>query len=79
MLIDDLSGGKFKNASIVNNQKDTSKYSIFIQFDDDAPKELYQNIKVGEQFTLTLNGPGPASVLIFTDNVTGKQFKIFAK
>jgi hypothetical protein len=79
MLIDDLAGGKFRTLSLGNTPKENSKYSIFIQFDEDAPKELYQNLKVGEQFTLTLNGPGPTSVFTFTDNVTGKQFKIFAK
>jgi len=79
MLIDDLSGGKFNNARIIKNTETSDNYSIYIQFDGDVPKQLYNNIDIGDKFHLTIHGPGPSSVLIFTDNITGKQFKLFAK
>lgn len=80
MLIDDLSGGKFKSTAIVQKQQVSQEnYGIYIQFDGDEPKQLFTNIKVGDNFHLTIHGPGPSSELIFTDNITGKQFKLFAK
>ena len=79
MILDDLAGGKFKPAGIQQSNPEQKKYSIFIQFDGDEPRELYQNIDINNRFHLTLNGPGPQSEFVFTDNITGKKFKLFAK
>ena len=92
MLLDDLAGGKFKfigsspltgnkNNNIPENKgtHNDDKYSIYIQFDKDEPKELYSDLHIDDDFNLTLYGPGPQSEFTFTDNITGKTFKIFAK
>lgn len=80
-IVEDLMGGKF-NTDKPNskpNQQNADVYSIFIQFDEDEPCELYNNIDINKRFNLVLTGKGHDSVFIFTDTRTGRKFKLFAK
>jgi len=76
-ILDDLTGGKFSSDKSKLENNTEKVYSIFIQFDDDEPSELYNNIDINKRFNLVLTGND--SVFIFTDTKTGKKFKLFAK
>lgn len=77
-------GGKFKSILPKQYEEDLQNhtgetYSVYIQFDGDEPKELFRQIPMIDKVVFTLDGPGPQSEFIFTDTVTGKQFRLFAK
>lgn len=59
--------------------EEKKQYNIYIQFDEDEPKLLYQNLKVGDPFRLELEGPGDDQFWRFIDLTSGKVFKLFAK
>lgn len=53
-IVEDLMGGKF-NTDKPNskpNQQNADVYSIFIQFDEDEPCELYNNIDINKRFNI---------------------------
>jgi len=73
----DFGGDDFDDDDFEENEDQT--YSVYIQFDDDEPKELFQDIPYGDKIVFPINGPGPQSNYIFTDLSTGRKFRLFAK
>lgn len=76
-ILDDLTGGKFSANKQKIDQQTNKVYSIFIQFDNDEPAELYNNIASNKRVNIVLSND--KSEFIFTDTKTGKTFKLFSK
>lgn len=76
-ILDDLTGGRFSLKKQPAMEKTT--YDVFIQFDTDGPKQLYNNVPIGPPFVLQIDGPSEDASITFTDMETGKKFKIFLK
>jgi hypothetical protein len=68
----DLMPKDFQNVS-------NATWTLQMQFDDDAPAALIENIRLGERISISWTGPGELSQIKFTDPVTKKTFKLFGR
>lgn len=71
-LIDDLIGGK------KHEPQENNTYNVYIQFDEDKPLILFDNIEQEDSVTLVFDNTHEGHMNIKCPK-TGKQIKIFSK
>jgi hypothetical protein len=76
-IFNDLTGGQYSKPAKADLQPAAGTFAVYMQFGDDEPQCLQPGIGANNSYNITMYHGD--QYLVFTDNVTGKTFKLFTK